>query len=254
MPMLLMEERRERILTELIRLGSVRVSDLAAEFEVTPETVRKDLIYLEERGYARKTHGGATLRQTPPETVPTTLSLENIEAKARVARRAVELVDGVSAIIVGSGSTTLELARLLALREGNTIFTDSLPAASALLASNNKVFLFGGEISNTSSSVAGSWTVSQIDQVHADLAFMGTDGFANLSGPSTATPEAAEVSRMMISHADELYVLADASKSRLAGMTQVCGWEEVDALVTESGADQATMEAIRRVTRVICCE
>lgn len=251
--MLLMDERRERILEKLVSTGSVHVSDLANEFSVTYETIRKDLAHLEEQGYLVKTHGGATLKQNAIENPFPVRERENIDEKQLVARRAAELIPEGSSLIVATGSTVLELAKLLSLRSGLKVFTDSLPVAVRLIKSDNQVFFFGGELREQSSSVCGGWTVSQIRQVKVDLCFIGTDGFSNLDGPTSPSSSDAFIDQEIIAHSEKRYVLADRSKFRRKSLYRVCGWDQIDALVTNSGVDERDLEPLRGKTEIICC-
>lgn len=251
--MLLMDERRERILEKLVSTGSVHVSDLANEFSVTYETIRKDLAHLEEQGYLVKTHGGATLKQNAIENPFPVRERENIDEKQLVARRAAELIPEGSSLIVATGSTVLELAKLLSLRSGLKVFTDSLPVAVRLIKSDNQVFFFGGELREQSSSVCGGWTVSQIRQVKVDLCFIGTDGFSNLDGPTSPSSSDAFIDQEIIAHSEKRYVLADRSKFRRKSIYRVCGWDQIDALVTNSGVDERDLESLRGKTEIICC-
>lgn len=251
--LMLMEERREKILEELVSSGSVIVSDLAEKFQVSSETIRKDLAHLEEEGYLVKSHGGATLKQNAIELSFGTRASENAEAKALIARRAIELVPESSSVIVCTGSTTLELAKLLALRSGLKIFTDSLPVALALIQSSNQTFLFGGELRDQSSSVCGGWTISQIRQIEADICFMGTDGFMNVSGPSSPSSSDAFIDREVIEHSEKCYVLADRSKFRRKSLYKICEWSEITALVTDESPDSELVSKLSSQTKVICC-
>lgn len=250
---LLMDDRRSRILEQLASDGSVQVSDLAHEFDVSYETIRKDLAFLEERGYLVKTHGGAMLKQNAIEYPFHVREKENVEEKRAVARRALELIPEESSIIVGTGSTMLVLAKLLATRSGHKIFTHSLTAMAALIESDNQVYLFGGELRSRSSSVYGGWTVSQIRQIHVDLCFMGTDGFSNLDGPSSPSLSAAFVDQEIIASSEKRYVLADQSKFYRKSLCRICDWSEITALVTNEPANSDSARLLARKTNVISC-
>lgn len=248
---LLMDDRRNRILEKLIASGSVTVSDLAQEFDVTYETIRKDLAALEERGYLVKTHGGAMLKQNAIEHPFQVREKENIDAKRAVAQKALELIPDNSSLIVGTGSTTLELAKLLAFKSGLKIFTDSIPVALQLLESSNQVFLFGGELRAASSQVHGGWTIHQIRQLMVDICFIGTDGFSNLSGPTTPSSSDAFIDQEIFSSSEKRYVLADLSKFRRKSLYKICDWGEVTGLVTNNEADPELVRALSEKTRVI---
>ena len=140
--MLLMEERRDLILEELIKEGSVYVSELASKYSVTYETIRKDLTYLENKGLLVKSHGGATLKQNAIEHSFQVREKENAYYKKQVAQKALELIPDNSSIIIGTGSTILELAILLSEKSGYKIFTDSLPVASLVESYANRAPLF----------------------------------------------------------------------------------------------------------------
>lgn len=201
--MYLVDERRKLILEDLMSAGTVYVSDLARKYEVTYETIRKDLTHLEQKGLLIKSHGGATLKQRAIEHPFQVREKENNSYKKAIARKALDFIPPNSSMIIGTGSTTFELANLLCMKSGFKIFTDSLPVASVLIESDNQVFLFGGELRRKSSSVFGGWAVSMINDIHVDLCFIGTDGFSNMTGPSTPSSSDAFLDRTIISHSDK---------------------------------------------------
>ncbi|WP_431088761.1 DeoR/GlpR family DNA-binding transcription regulator [Paenibacillus sp. 8b26] len=251
--MLLMEERRELILEELITEGTVYVGELAKKYSVTYETIRKDLTYLEKKGLLVKSHGGATLKQNAVEHSFQVRQEENTSAKKAIAKKAMELIPENSSIIIGTGSTTVELAKLLSLKSGFKIFTDSLPVATILIKSNNQVFLFGGELRERSSSVFGGWTVTMINQIQVDLCFLGTDGFSNLSGPSSPSSSDAYVDQAIIAHSDKRYVLGDYTKFNRKSLYKICEWSDITALITNKEADQQSISNLEKFTSVITC-
>lgn len=251
--MLLMEERREKIMAKLVAQGAVHVSALAQEFGVTTETIRKDLAALEEQGLLVKTHGGATLKANAPELSFGVRQQENGQQKQSIGVGAAALVPSGRSVIICTGSTTLELARQLALRDDLKVFTDSLPVAMTLMQSGNQVFLFGGELREQSSSVCGGWAISQIRQIEADMCFMGTDGFQNVSGPSSPSSQDAFVDREIIEHSEKRYVLADHTKFHRKSLYKICDWGDITALLTDTGVGAEDVSRLEAQTRVICC-
>jgi len=251
--MFLVDERRKLIVEALVATGTVYVGELAKEYDVTYETIRKDLTYLEQKGLLIKSHGGATLKQGAIEHPFQIREKENSQFKKAIARKALELIPNNSALIIGTGSTTLELANLLCLKSGFKIFTDSLPVASVLLQSDNQVFLFGGELRKKSSSVFGGWAVSMIQDIQVDMCFLGTDGFANLSGPSTPSSSDAFVDKTIIAHSDKKYILGDHTKFERNSLFKVCEWSEITALITNSCADKDSLAKLALHTQVITC-
>ena len=232
--MLLMAERRDLILQELIKEGSVYVSELAKKYSVTYETIRKDLTYLENKGLLMKSHGGATLKQNAIEHSFQVREKENAHYKKLVAQKALELIPDNSSIVIGTGSTTL-------------------PVASLLISSKNQVFLFGGELREPSSSVFGGWTISQINQIQVDLCFLGTDGFSNVDGPTSPSSSDVFVDQAIISHAEKRYILGDYTKFDRKSLYKICDWSEITALITNKEADLEKIRKIETMTHVITC-
>lgn len=95
------------------------------------------------------------------------------------------------------------MGQLLSFCADYAIFTDLLPVANTLISSQNQVVLFGGELRDKSSSVFGGWTVSMINEIQVDACFLGTDGFSNLSGPSSPCSSDAYVDKAIIAHLDK---------------------------------------------------
>lgn len=249
--MMLMEERRDLILDELVEKGTVHVSELANKYDVSYETIRKDLAYLEKNGKAIKSHGGAILKQATVENPFQIREKENISSKLLIAQAALKLIPEHSSIIIGTGSSTLELAKLLATRSGFKIFTDSLPVASSLIQSENQVFLFGGELRDKSSSVCGGWTANQIQQISANFCFLGTDGFANLNGPTSPSSSDVYVDQVILKQAEVKYILGDLTKFKRKSLYQICPWSEITALITNKEADPEAVEKLRLQTQVL---
>lgn len=248
-----MEERRDLILTELYKDGSVYVSELAKKYSVTYETIRKDLTYLEEKGLLVKSHGGATIKQNAIEHSFQVREKENSRYKKTIAQKAIELIPENSSIILGTGSTMVELAVLLAGRSEYKIFTDSLPIASILINSNNQVFLFGGELRERSSSVFGGWTISQIQQLQVDISFLGTDGFNNFDGPTSPSSSDAFIDQTIIKHSEQRYILGDYTKFDRKSLYKICDWSEITALITNKETETEKIKAIEKATQVITC-
>lgn len=251
--MQLMNERRELILEELITSGTVYVSELARKYQVTYETIRKDLSQLEKKGFLVKCHGGATLKQGALENPFQIREKENASLKKSIAQKALALLPDNCSMIIGTGSTTLELAKLLVYRSDFKIFTDSLPVANTLISSKNQVFLFGGELRDKSSSVFGGWALSMINEIQVDICFLGTDGFSNLNGPSSPSSSDAFIDKAIIAHADKKYILGDYTKFSRKSLYKICDWNQITAFITNHQADATQVAKLNNKTKVILC-
>lgn len=244
---MLMAERRKLILEEILKHGRASVRELAAEFSVSYETIRKDLTFLEDRGKLVKGHGGALLKEKSIENPFHVRQEKNIDSKQRIAQKAADIIPDGATIILASGSTVLELAKLLTLRKDLKIFTDSLPVAMYMLESDNEVYLFGGKIRKKSSSLYGGWTNSLIQSVKVDMCFIGSDNFELASGPTTPSYSDSSVDKVILNQSEQKYVLADTSKFKGTSIYELTTWNSITALITNKDDDTSTKRLSQKV-------
>jgi DeoR/GlpR family transcriptional regulator of sugar metabolism len=246
-------DRRNKLVQILVSEGSVKVGKLAEMFDVSTETIRKDLIYLENEGIAKKGHGGAI---SSGELMERPLSIrfqENDEIKTKIAQAALELIPEKGVVILDTGSTTYSIAKLLTLSHGLTVITNSAPIPPILANTDNTVYALGGELRGTSISLVGMWTINALREIQADICFLGTDGFFERNGPSTSAYAEAEVKKAMIRSSRKVAVVCDSRKFRVSAMIQFCSWTEVDYLITDKGAEaeKEALQLLKKSTDVI---
>lgn len=239
-------ERHQQILETARAHGRVEVAGLARDLAVTPETVRRDLTALERRGVLRRVHGGAI----PVERFgiePGVADREGHAAgeKERIARAALdELPDGGS-VILDAGTTTVRLAELLPSDRELTVVTHAIPVASVLISRPNvTLHLLGGIVRGRTMAAVGDWTRSQISEVFADVAFMGTNGISVERGLTTPDIAEAGVKRALIDAARRTVVLADHSKFGREDFARVAPLSDVDTVITDVGLDVELAEDI----------
>lgn len=225
-------ERRNEITQLLIRDGNIKVGELAKQFDVSTETIRKDLIYLEEQGIAQKSYGGAIASTELLERPVTLKQMEHMDIKTEIANKALDLIPKNGVIILDTGSTVYALAKLLQLRNDLTIFTNSMVVLNILSEFDNEIFSLGGRVRGSSKGTVGSWAIQALRTIHADIAFLGSDGFKTLSGPSSASYEESELKRTMVSCCEHAIVLCDHTKFSTNSLFQFCEWNEISALIT----------------------
>lgn len=168
--------RHEAILRDIAAHGSVRVAALAAQFDVSRETIRRDLKVLADQGSLDVVHGGASRRQQTEPALGARLD-ENTSGKAAIGRLAAGLVSDGSVVLLDSGSTTFAVARALAGRRGLTICTPSLPIALLCCRTPGfRVHLFGGDIDPTDEAAVGVDVIAAFGRFRVDIAFIGAGG------------------------------------------------------------------------------
>lgn len=234
-------ERRNEIARRVVKDGHISVRVLANDFGVSTETIRKDLLYLEERNLIVKGHGDATLASVYQESPFYHKEQMQMAEKVRIAERAVSLVPESGVVILDSGTTVACTAPLLSLRSGLTIITDSLAAAQTLSGSDNHVLVVGGEVRESSRALVGSWAAAAMRSVEADIALMGCDGFQR-QGPGSRSYREMEVKRTMIEAAGKVALLCDSSKLSLKSLYCFGSFRDVDCLITDDGLSDEERE------------
>ena len=232
-------DRHEQIV-ELVRAdGRVDVTTLASRFEVTSETIRRDLTALERRGLVRRVHGGAIpierLGFEPPlATRDTVMTAE----KDRIAKAALDEVPDEGAILLDAGSTTSRFADILPADRELTVVTHALNIAVALARRPNlTVLTLGGRVRGRTLAAVDVWSVNALADIFVDVAFMATNGISVERGLTTPDPTEAAVKRAMCASARRVVLLADHTKVGNDHLVRFAGIEEVDTFITDGGLD-----------------
>lgn len=245
-------ERHQRILDLLQVHQRLTTEHFAEALGVSKETVRRDLIELERSGQLARVHGGAVppstvLPAVPPEPAYSERTALNLTQKREIAHLAAALIQRGEACFLDAGSTTLALAEELARREGLTVITNSLHAATVLARSGaHEVRLLGGRLDTEVPATYGEQTVAEIGRLQVDWALVSPVGFDAVNGAMDYLWNEATVARAMLSRARQRVVLADASKLGLSSRIQICPLAEVDLLVTDRAASPQVVDDLKR--------
>lgn len=233
-------ERHRAIVSLLRERDRVSVASLAQKFDVTTETIRRDLEQLDEQGLLQRVHGGAVPRV--PDFVAESGLIErqglNTALKHVIAQRALDfLPQAEGSIVLDSGTTTGTLA--LALPEGAGlpgIITNSVAIASLLSARDvGDVQLLGGRVRGITQSVVGTQAVEALGRLRVDVAFMGANGLSLGHGFSTPDLDEAAVKRAMMAAARQVIALVDSTKLGVEMLHSFARFNDVDVLITDDG-------------------
>lgn len=247
------EERRRQIASLTAVHGRITVIDLAERFDVTPETIRRDLTVLDEEGALHRVHGGAVPTNTfqTRETAIEERRGAAPEAKVRIGTAAAGLLPDSGTVFLDAGTTTAMLAHAIAeapeKARNLTFITNCLPIAVRLgSAGITDVELLGGQIRAITQAVVGDITLRAIGINHADIAFIGTNALSLNHGLSTADAREAAVKRAMIVNADRVVTMCDSSKFGRDYLVSFAPVSEIDVVVTDSGIPAQYLEALER--------
>jgi DeoR family fructose operon transcriptional repressor len=242
------EERQQAMAQLVAERGRLSVNVLAEQYDITTETVRRDLSTLERMGLVRRVHGGAISANslTVIESGIAERDSANTVQKERIARAALELLPPPgSTILLDAGSTTNRLASLLPRDLRLTVVTHAVPVA-ARLAGNPRIelILLPGRVRTTTQAAVGADTVSALAHLRADVVFLGTNGLSVDHGLSTPDRDEAATKRAMVASARRGVVLADATKIGIESTLRFAGLDEVDVLVTDDGIGDTDRRAL----------
>lgn len=230
------EERRRRILDIVETSSKVTVADLVARFGVSGATIRADLRALDREARLTRTHGGAIHRGGAGfEPSSSEKEVDRLDEKRLAAAAAAELIADGDTIILDTGTTTLEIARLIRNSFSGTVVTNDLVIATALEESAKvKVVFLGGTLRRGFHCTVGPDGREQLARLKVDKAFMGANGFSPEAGATTPDADQAETKRAMIAAARQVILVCDSSKLDRVSFVRFASLADLDAVAMES--------------------
>ncbi|MFC9807862.1 DeoR/GlpR family DNA-binding transcription regulator [Streptomyces griseoaurantiacus] len=241
-------ERQQEILRLAREGGRVDVVSLAEEFQVTAETIRRDLKALDRAGLVRRVHGGAI----PAGRLDFEPDLAEREATAadekdRIARAALAELPPGGTLILDAGTTVARLAAALPLEAELTVVTHSLPIAARLADHPGiQLHLVGGRVRHRTRAAVDAWALRAYTEIRADVLFLAANGFSAAHGLTTPDLAEAAVKRAAVAAARRVVLLADSAKHGQEHFARFGGLDDVDLLITDSGLDADEAGAIER--------
>ncbi|NDR57007.1 MULTISPECIES: DeoR/GlpR family DNA-binding transcription regulator [Aliiruegeria] len=238
--------RQQAILRHLHQNGRAMVEDLAAFFETTPQTIRKDLNILAEEGRVMRFHGGAALLAGSEYTGYEVRQQIARDQKERIARAAAKLVPNNTAIIINTGTTTAEVARCLGQHSGLKIVADSVLVANETRHFPGvEVMVPGGVVRGSDGAILGESAVEFIRQFRADLAIVGCAAIASDGALLDYDLREAAVARAILGCSRNVILTADSSKFERMAPVCIGNLQQMRTLVT----DKACPAELRNLCR-----
>lgn len=244
--------RLNAILDLLAADGEVTVDDLVERFGASAATTRRDLDSLAEQRLLTRTHGGAVAHSVAYELPIRYKSHLRTQQKESIAQAAAALVAPGMVVGLSGGTTTTAIAAALAAREdlaagpGITVVTNAVNIAAQLATRPDiKVVVTGGVIHSRSYELVGPFVEQLLRGVRLDIAFIGVNGMDAAAGATTQDEREAAVNRMMAERARRAVVVTDSSKIGTVAFAAVGGAELFPVLLTDDGADAASLAALR---------
>ncbi|MFF9217710.1 DeoR/GlpR family DNA-binding transcription regulator [Streptomyces viridosporus] len=241
-------ERQQEILRLARDGGRVDVVSLAEQFQVTAETIRRDLKALDRAGLVRRVHGGA-IPAGRLDFEPDLAERETTAAaeKDRIAKAALAEVPDDGTVIVDAGSTVARLAGSFPVELSLTVVTHSLSTATRLVDHPGiQLHLVGGRVRHRTRAAVDAWALRAYGEIRADVLFVAANGFSLEHGLTTPDLAEAAVKRAAMAAARRVVLLADSSKHGQEHFARFGGLGDVDLLITDSGLSPEDALAIER--------
>lgn len=241
---MLTSQRKQRILEQLLKEGQVLSKDLSVRFEVSEDTVRRDLRELAAEGRLQRVHGGALPSSSATATFSERKSLKT-EAKRKVAQKGAELISSGQVVIIDGGTTTSELIACLPDDLRITVVTHSPSIALGLIEHPSiEVILIGGRLFKHSVVTVGAATIEGFGKIQADIFFMGVTGVHTEAGLTTGDYEEACIKRAFSGRAAETVVLVSPEKINAASPFVIGDLGLIDTIVVDSAVDENWVRSI----------
>jgi DeoR family transcriptional regulator of aga operon len=240
-------ERWNRLLELVAEQGHLEVSDAARTLDVSEATIRRDLDQLAEQRMLTRTRGGATGSSQAAHEIPLLYkTARNAPEKQRIGRAAAALVPAGATVALNGGTTSIEVARALAIREGSlTVVTNALSVASELaIRPQVKLVVTGGVARPESSELIGPLATYVLADLMVDWAILGVDGLDAVAGATAHNEGEASINRLMAQRAQHVAIVADGSKVGRRAFARVCGTGEIEVLVTDVATDVPAVAAL----------
>lgn len=247
---MLAASRREFLLERLVRDRKIVAKEVAAELDLSEDSIRRDLRDLAGEGLLTRVYGGAI--PASPAVSPYAARTEIAAAsKHRVAAAAISLVQPGMTVILDGGTTTLSFVQQLPRTFDATIITHSPTIAAALIDHDAEVVLIGGRLFKHSAVTVGAAAAEAAMRANADLFLLGVTGIHPTTGLTTGDSDEAAMKRILASRAAETYALGSAEKIGAASLYQVFPLLGVTGLVLDVEVGEDALVAIRASGAVI---
>lgn len=234
-------ERRGTILEELSSEGKVVVSELAARFGVTEETVRRDIDKLAKEGLATKTYGGAVSNVSPSSDLPYNVRKRfNVEQKQKIAETVASMINDGDRIMLDASTTAIYVTRKIKSKKNITVITNSVEILLELADKTGWTILStGGTLKEGAFSMVGISAEKMVRGYHVDLAVCSAKGIDEKMGITDSNEKDSEMKRAIFSSADKKLLAIDSTKFDKISFVKVCDIGDVDIIVTDKEPSEA---------------
>ncbi|GHT86046.1 DeoR family transcriptional regulator [Bacteroidia bacterium] len=230
-----LKDRLETIREIISEKSRVQVSELSQLFDVTEETIRRDLEKLEAQGFVSRTYGGAIVNENKlTEGIHYfKRTAINAEAKQKIAEKAVAYIENSFTFGLDSSTTAIEVVRLLKSRDDITVITNSATALTELALSKMNIVSTGGILNKHSMSLQGNTTKQALENYNIDIALISCKCLSLTQGASDSNELESDVKKAIIAHANKVVLLVDHTKFDKVTLVKIVDLAQINLIVTD---------------------
>ncbi|MEM7047675.1 MAG: DeoR/GlpR family DNA-binding transcription regulator [Pseudomonadota bacterium] len=227
-------QRQDIILQALGREGIVHVNKLARRFQVTPQTIRRDLALLREQGLVQRTHGGATRLMTTTHRDYQDRWRTLREEKQAIARQAAALIPDHCSVMLNIGTTTEQVARILTAHQGLLVISNNINIIQILSGSQHKLIIAGGVVRSGDGAIVGPEASSFLAGYKADYAVIGGSSIDPDGAVLDYDSQEVTVAQTILQNARTKILVADVSKFNQRAPVRICQVADLDYVVFDA--------------------
>ena len=243
---MLKKERQFSILSQLREQKKVLSNELSQVLNVSEDTVRRDLKELASQGKLLKVHGGALTTSQKVFSYHQDAIFDH-DIKSKIAKKAITLIENNDVLIVGGGTTNLELVALMPDELNITVFTYSLPVAMRLSEHPNiEVIIFGGKLMKQARITIGLDMIQYISKIRADACFLGSSGIDIDTGLMEIDLDVSQLKKSIVNVSDKVIIMSTSEKIDTKQRFLVCELDRINSLITELNPEASILEGFKR--------
>ena len=246
----ILNKRQTELLSMIRSRSSCNVHDLFPLFDVSEATLRKDLTLLQEMHLIQRTRGEVHTVSDTDVTPMESRSTQNIKAKQAIARAAVSFIKEGDSIILDSGSTTLEIARLLTSMNDLKVVTNSIPIATVLANSRVEVLMSGGMLLKENLGLQGPEAEKFFRDIEVDIAFIAASGVRPQVGLSSQNSLECSLKQAMMRAGRYKCAVIDSSKFEKSGIYLYAHFDDFDTIISEAKVPNTALEQLAEKEKV----
>ena len=253
---MLPSERQNKFLELLSTKDVVTISEFMGEFDISIETVRRDLSILEKQNKIEKVYGGAKLKATTfGESSMENRMTNKLLQKESIGKKCCEFINDGDCIFIDSGSTTYHIAKHLMNKKRLTIITNSIPVLNQLLNTEHEIIIIGGKVRHNERSIVSYDYIFNFSQLNIQKSFICAGGITLENGISDFNMQEAVIRKTIIERSKEIFVAAESSKFGRDVTINIAPISKINYIITDSNLTKSTINNFNKFkSKIIIAE